>query len=157
MITFLTLIHVMTNSLYVSSCFMSLQALCLFMLCVSSCFMRFFSYKSSKWGYGLDGDDSVSELSSLDPCMEVVICNVLSTSFELANARATITLYFSDKNNDSSFILCGFSSVCAWLICNQSFILSFFTNLVLNFLHHLIMILLDNDFISTPSYGWVIP
>jgi len=89
--------------------------------------------------------------------MEVAIYNVLSnSSFKLADVRATITLYFSDRNNDSSFILCGFSSVCARLICNHSFIFSFCTNLVLNFLHHLILILLDNDFISTASYGWVI-
>ena len=127
------------------------------MLYVSSCFMRFFAYKSSKWGYELDGDDYVSELSSLDMCMEVVICNVLlNSSFELADSRVAITLYFSDRNNDSSFIFCWFSSICAWLMLNHSLILSFCTNLVLNFFHHLILIILYNDFISTPSYGWVI-
>jgi len=42
-------------------------------------------------------------------------CNVLAnSSFELADARAVITLYFSDRNNDSSLIFCGFSLICVW-------------------------------------------
>jgi len=119
---------------------MSLQSLCLF----SHNTYLHFADKD------LTGMILLLLLAFTEPWNDAVFSKVFSnSSFDEAEANATIIFCLLDKNNDSLLRDDDTSGFFSEWYFNQSWTLVILTTSLLNFFHHFILNLLDNNFMST--------